>query len=819
MTNEVTYTSLLNDDKFLDDAYYALRAQGINVSTQRKDILDRFLTNKRYFDTNIASTFVIGDEVKKMSDQDKKAYADAVTKVEQLPTIGKAGAAPTSDLIKDYLVAGVTDPTNLISILAGAFTFGTGGAAIQAGKETAKAGLKKTLQKKIKVITKQQQRKALAKTLAAEGTIAGAGGVGQNLKAQEVDMAIGRRAPGQFDIGSAVTQGAIEGIASPVAGVALAGIGKAGITGFKKIGSLATKTKAGEEAAQYMNFIKNYLLPFGGVDDITQRNFERGRAIFKDIKGETENLIDAIRIEEQRFLKADDGMNVPEKLRMTVEDKRNLVNSAMENDTAALRSLEEKDAGMYNAINDFVKLRKKVYKRVFKYTDPQSDKIQNIYKIDPEQYTKNVADRAKKDAGIPFKFWKKYEVNQADLDTLKTAVKKDKEEQVRFGLRKGKVDPATGKVTDIGELKPRFNPQREGKPDYDRQTKLIDDFIERQVYKYRYSKQKKTKFGGLKTRREINPTLRKIWGFNTSPAVRAAETIGAITEPVSEVLVADQIGKSLVGRGIGIDLSKLLRPDEKGDVDIALQKAAEQRPGEDLVPLVGGPDADDAAIRLARTDIFNPELNMVFVPRDVANKLKVLTDTKPVFGNSLLGSLFSGANGYLKKGVTVYNPYGHVRNAMGVPQYVAASGNVKGIGQYANKVLKDREGFNKFKTVADRLGVTATNVEINQILGRLADARKIEDEKGLAGFLGRRFLDLSSGGIAAVERTGIGKRVSRKAERTYTGTDDVGKIMTLFSELTSAQKIFDELTPAQKKLKREQFSANFGVPLPKRGFI
>ena len=54
----------------------------------------------------------------------------------------------------------------------------------------------------------------------------------------------------------------------------------------------------------------------------------------------------------------------------------------------------------------------------------------------------------------------------------------------------------------------------------------------------------------------------------------AAETIGAITEPVSEVLVADQIGKSLVGRGIGIDLSKLLRPDEKGDVDIALQGAA-----------------------------------------------------------------------------------------------------------------------------------------------------------------------------------------------------------------------------------------------------
>ncbi len=43
--------------------------------------------------------------------------------------------------------------------------------------------------------------------------------------------------------------------------------------------------------------------------------------------------------------------------------------------------------------------------------------------------------------------------------------------------------------------------------------------------------------------------------------------------------------------------------------------------------------------------------------------------------------------------------------------------------------------------------------------------------------------------------------------------------MTLFSELTSAQKIFDELTPDQKQLKREQFSANFGVPLPTKGSL
>ena len=32
----------------------ALQAQGINVSKRSGDILDRMLTNKRYFDTNVA---------------------------------------------------------------------------------------------------------------------------------------------------------------------------------------------------------------------------------------------------------------------------------------------------------------------------------------------------------------------------------------------------------------------------------------------------------------------------------------------------------------------------------------------------------------------------------------------------------------------------------------------------------------------------------------------------------------------------------------------------------------------------------------------
>ena len=48
----------------------------------------------------------------------------------------------------------------------------------------------------------------------------------------------------------------------------------------------------------------------------------------------------------------------------------------MEGNTAQLQKLQEEDAGMYNAVKSFVDLRKRVYEKVFKYTDPQSEKIQ-----------------------------------------------------------------------------------------------------------------------------------------------------------------------------------------------------------------------------------------------------------------------------------------------------------------------------------------------------------------------------------------------------------------------------------------------------------
>jgi hypothetical protein len=165
------------------------------------------------------------------------------------------------------------------------------------------------------------------------------------------------------------------------------------------------------------------------------------RAIFKTIKADTEKIIDDIKINEDRFIK-DDPI------------KRDLVNDAMEGNTAQLQKLQEEDAGMYNAVKSFVDLRKRVYEKVFKYTDPQSEKIQKIYHIDPDNYMKRIFARSQnRGMKMPFKFWRRYEANDELMAELIDKIKVDKNLQVQFGIRDGVIDPVTKKVESTGELK------------------------------------------------------------------------------------------------------------------------------------------------------------------------------------------------------------------------------------------------------------------------------------------------------------------------------------------------------------------------------
>ena len=86
MSKKITYESLLKDDKFLSDAYYALQGMGYDVTYNRKEVLDKFLQTRRYFDVNLASTITQGGDIKDLSDEDKESYKNALNKIEEFPS-------------------------------------------------------------------------------------------------------------------------------------------------------------------------------------------------------------------------------------------------------------------------------------------------------------------------------------------------------------------------------------------------------------------------------------------------------------------------------------------------------------------------------------------------------------------------------------------------------------------------------------------------------------------------------------------------------------------------------------------------------------
>ena len=169
--------------------------------------------------------------------------------------------------IGDYAAAGITDPTNLLSVIAGAFTLGTGGAAVLGAKEAAKQGVKATVKAKMKAMT----TKPVLASLAVEGGIAGGGGAAQQARSQNVDMALGRRDKGDYDYSSMALQGLAEGVASPLAG---AGINIIGSTIGAGVKSAAKATGVSDSGAVQgaKNWLEKWFMPQAGLDNATMRN-------------------------------------------------------------------------------------------------------------------------------------------------------------------------------------------------------------------------------------------------------------------------------------------------------------------------------------------------------------------------------------------------------------------------------------------------------------------------------------------------------------------------------------------------------------------
>jgi hypothetical protein len=781
MNNKVTYNSLLQDDNFLSNAYHSLKAMGETVTNNRQEVLDKFLQKRRYFDTNISSTFTQGSKIKQLSDVNKKSYSEALDKVDQLPSAFSEGGAPMWRALGDYAAAGITDPTNLLSVIAGAFTLGTGGAAVLGAKEAAKQGVRATVKAKIKALS----TKPVLGSLAVEGGIAGAGGGAQQARSQNVDMALGRRAQGEYDYGDIALQGLAEGVISPLGGAGINIVGSTIGAGVKSA-SKATGLSDSNAVRGAQNWLEKWFMPQAGLDNATMRNIEIGESAFKEIKQDAEKLSGDIETFWQRDFKAPTPTDIE------------LVNKAMEGDTIARRNVRLRSPDLANSLRDFTRLRTKVRKEL---DDPRlqiSEKTKTIYGL-KNNYVRDIFEKFTKRGRQDFNLWKKDARNRDTIVEFRNLAVEDEALGKKLGLRNAD-----------GTLKEFVSKQsKEGIYDENKLNKIINTEMQRL---YTPSLQSRSKYGALKAKQELPDVIKTIYGLNQNPALRATETIAGIVEPVADLRIAAQLSDSLLNRGLAVRADSAFK--------------AKELLGEDAVPLVTSKASafekslyDETPFQV-RGDIYAAPAQEIFIPKELAAKIKVMTDrTGFLSKNEALGPFaqaIAATQGYIKKGKTVYNPFAHVRNALGALLTVANSGNWTGIGKLAKIVVtkskKDKDAlFDKLR----RLGVQGTNVELNQIANRLSDFADINENniKGIQGVLARNIVRVGSMGVSSLEKTAGFKKTARKAEQIYTKTDDLGKIASYLSEKAKFQKIFDDMSPEQKQIMRANYERDYGIPI------
>jgi len=764
-----TYESLQNDPKFLSAAHHTLNALSIPTSENPEEIIDNFLTHRRYFNTNIGSTIKQGSRIMDLPDQYKKAYSYATDQIEKMPNFGE-GAPPVIDGVLDYSIAGVTDPTNLASILAGAFTAGAGGVVGFAAKEAAKKGIINRL--------KAAFTKNALKAYAVEGTIAGAGGAAQAARGQEVDIDIGRRK--DYNATHIALQGLAEGILSPLAGAFLnvvGGTAKDAVSGLaKKIGDHTSVGNAGR-------WIKNRILPTSSLDEVSQRLVERSTGEMRPIQKAAEKLSVDIDDTFKKDFKPDEHTD--------------LLNLALEGDKAALKQVKDMSPKMHQHITDlwdYVKQAQEIAGTA-KYG---SNYVKGIYKHDPKKpYIRDIFEKFTAINREPFEQFIKKSENSGILDELRTLIVNNKDIAKQAGFLDQK-----GKWLDLSP---------------ERTEQLIDKFA-RQLYDP-IGSAKRRKLGVLKKKEEMPEVMRKLFGYNYAPGVRAMETVRGIVDSSSKFRMASSLVDSLLTRGQAVKARNALE--------------AESMTGEPMVPYItsrnpaGEAFEENAVFAIPmgpkNKGLLSPELNKVYVTKAEAAKLKMLTDefNQPDYGKlKPIIDVASAVQGYLKKGATIYNPLAHIRNFTGMTGYTVGSGNYMGLidginflGKNWNNPAKRKEILNAI----DKLGLTGSQVELNQILNRINDFNKIKDPNKLSSGILNAMTGFLPGLEKVASRWKTGSKVVKAAQDIYGGTDDLGKIMTFFREQKRSQGIWDEMTPERRNQLRKDYANNFQEKLRVEG--
>ena len=775
-----SYGSLTGDKDYTDGLFYVLKDLGIDVDYQDKEgIVDAFMTRKRFFENNLVAAPVAKSAIDDLDDDSKAILAYSLQEADKLPTFGE-GAAPLGKKIADYGLAGITDPTNLFSAVAAAFTLGAGGAASLAAKEAAKQGVRKYLKSKIKAAV---SKPALA-SYAVEGTVAGTGGAATNVINQKIQQEVGLRDEEDgIDLTEAATQGIIEGVASPVIGVLgnVAGggayqLGKA--SGRKAIQVLPNAKKEGIESG--VAWLERNLLPAGGVSDTQRRLIERQSGQAMSFKNRAEDLTDSFNdILKRDFTEAD------------ITGEESLINKALQGDEGSLSLVQNKSQDARNLINDFFSLRNEAFD--FAKNSSVNKKILGIFDKDPN-YVRNVPE--------------KYAVTKR-TESYKDFIKRNPD--IKSELRQAMLlDPENSNWKKFTDRYIQVDSEGVAKETLDntKVDKIIDEAAESL---YAPTKKLKKETGAFEKRKEyLSPTLKKFIGYNNIPGLRIAETINGIVDTASRTNAARDIIGDATRRGVAVTVDKAAKNPEA----VARQSLG----GEDVMPITGsfqrtGKDVKEDAVMRLPFDAIDDSLKNVYITKTEGQKLKELFE-----GEGFLSDLykrddgwgtvvrtFSGVQGLSKAGKTIYSPLAHIRNTVGAIGYTITSGNLKGLldGFRYAMALPKKERDDLIKEYTD-LGIRGSNIDLNQVLKRFGDiSDKIDD-----GNIIERLV--KSGGLAAFGKPGT--KAAKTAQDFYGGVDDAFKGLAVFAnEKTKAKKVFDSLSKEQQAAKLAEFDQTFNA--------
>ena len=772
---ETFYDNVLQNKTAIDSMYYVQKdLLGQDIPYDPKTILDSFLTHKRYFEANILST---ANTAIKVLDENtpedlKRMYAYSSKIVEDMPNFGE-GAPPLLEATGDYLAAGVTDPTNLLSGLAAAFTFGAGAAPGLAAKEAAKMGVTEVLKSKLR----SGLSKGAIKSYAAEGSVAGLGGAGQEVIKQNVEKDVGLRkniSPEEIAL-----QGVAEGVLSPVLGVLGSEAGKGLLKGTAAIGkgtynlagkvSKATLDKDLPSLENAAALIKRNFLPTAGLGDVERRIIERTSGEVSSLKERAEKLTDEL----NEVISKTEGFD------STDPNTVLMLNRVLEGDANSLAAVSKINPEIARIYNDFDSLRAEATE--YGLRSALNPKTKGIFKLNNEaNYLKNVPEAFSVSKRLESfdQFIKK---NPDIIDDLTKLIRSDPT-NVRWQKFTEKYIDSNNKII-VSAAK---------------EKELVTE-IAKNLYSPTRRFRKET--GGFEkrlTEEKLPDTLKKILGYNNRPAHRMAETINAIVDTASRANVARDIASFAIKKGLATEAPDKATAISKLGTDDVISLAGSFNKGQKKSEI------EETITRLPYERI-DKSLKNIYVTKDYGLQLKEMFEDSGFFNpdNPVFSSMLDTirrTQAFAKAGKTIYSPIALARNVYGAIGYTAASGNIKGIYDILKLSKADRQ---KLISEFETLGLKGSSIDLNQSLRRFGDiSDRISDAEGFDKFI-------VTGGLSLLGKRG--EKIAKAARYGYGATDDIAKMAVYAGEKNKAEKIFNSFSPEIQKEKLKQFVNEYNI--------